>query len=560
MYKKIFLFLSSALLFLFASCSFLNLSENTSSVTLKLPGRTARIADGEYEDLLIDLSLKGDSKQSQTIPWTSEASVTFERIKTGSKIYIEAQAYINEPGLEEKIILYTGSSDEIKVTPGENNISLSLKKIYIVYFDLNEGEGEISEQRIVKGGKVSKPSSNPTREGSDDYAFAFDGWYTASGYTEAGELILSANPFDFANTPVTEDITLYAKWLKKNYITVIFDSRNGSTAAFDTQKIPEGDTAKAPKDEPEKEDDEDYAYIFNGWYTSTDEGKTLSEKPFDFNTPITEKLTLYAGWTQIPYVTVSFNLNGGIGEYEEKRILKGQTIERPSNPGREADEDYAYIFVDWFTSDDEGKTLSSTPFNFNDSIEGNITLYAGWKTSAFYKVSFNTMGGSGTFKTQRIAVGYPAEEPKTIPEKEGNEDIAYEFIGWFTSSDNGETLSSTPYDFTSPVTSPVNLYAKWEEKIAGSLDAKLDVDEFEYINVSGPVYNADNDTYTFTAETGFDSYLWKYDGIASGDSNIFITPIISIPGAYDVTLLATKNVDGQVKYYFYHNQIKYNMD
>ena len=33
---------------------------------------------------------------------------------------------------------------------------------------------------------------------------------------------------------------------------------------------------------------------------------------------------------------------------------------------------------DSFTSDDEGKTLSSTPFNFNDSIEGNITLYAGW--------------------------------------------------------------------------------------------------------------------------------------------------------------------------------------
>ena len=211
-------------------------------------------------------------------------------------------------------------------------------------------------------------------------------------------------------------------------------------------------------------------------------------------------------------------------------------------------------------SDDEGKTLSSTPFNFNDSIEGNITLYAGWKTSAFYKVSFNTMGGSGTFETQSIAVGYRAKEPETIPEKEGNEDIAYEFIGWFTSSDNGETLSSTPYDFTSPVTSPVNLYAKWEAKIAGSLDVELAVDEFEYINVSGPEYNADNDTYTFTADTGFDSYLWKYDGIASGDSNIFITPIISIPGAYDVTLLATKNTDGQVKYYFYHNQIKYNMD
>lgn len=554
MLKKTILFLTTALLLFFTSCSFLNLPESTGTVTLTLSNQASRQAD-DYENLYIDLSLKGDYEKSQSIAWTSGANVSFEQIRAGARVYIEAEAYRKEPGLEEKIILYKGTSEAIKVRAGENPLSLSLKKIYSVYFHLNGAEGSIEKQRIVKGGKARKPASIPEKEGTEEYAFIFDDWYTVSGYTEAGELILSENPFDFANTTVTEDVTLYAKWLKKNYITVTFDSRNGSTAAFDTQKIPEGDTAKAPKDEPEKEDDEDYAYIFNGWYTSTDEGKTLSEKPFDFNTPITEKLTLYAGWTQIPYVTVSFNLNGGIGEYEEKRILKGQTIERPSNPGREADEDYAYIFVDWFTSDDEGKTLSSTPFNFNGSIEGNITLYAGWKTSAFYKVSFNTMGGSGTFKTQRIAVGYPAEEPETIPEKEGNEDIAYEFIGWFTSSDNGVTLSKYPYDFTSPVTENITLYAKWEAKVATGIDVSVDDSNvnFEPINVT--VSSGETASIKiFTADSGYDTYLWKVDGTLSDTTTErFILNLDDYEfGIHNITLKATSGG----KYYSYTTEIK----
>lgn len=104
------------------------------------------------------------------------------------------------------------------------------------------------------------------------------------------------------------------------------------------------------------------------------------------------------------------------------------------------------------------------------------------------------------------------------------------------------------------------MYAGWKVKVAGGLDIELPIDEYEYITVLGPVYNADNESFTFTAEEGFDTYLWKYDGSEAGSSKTFTTPALTLPGVYDVILLATKTVNGQKKYYFYHNQIKYNMD
>ncbi len=69
-------------------------------------------------------------------------------------------------------------------------------KTYTVTFNMN-GHGEaIESQTITEGGKAAKPT-NPTADG-----FSFSGWYTDAGCTTV---------YDF-DTPVTSDITLYAKW------------------------------------------------------------------------------------------------------------------------------------------------------------------------------------------------------------------------------------------------------------------------------------------------------------------------------------------------------------
>lgn len=119
MFKKTFLVSTAAILISFlASCSLVNSPDNSGSVTLTLSRSAARNADSDLETLYVDVSLKGDYSQTQTISLTSEsqkATVNFDQIKPNASIYIEANAYIKEPGLNEKYILYKGTSDSIKV-------------------------------------------------------------------------------------------------------------------------------------------------------------------------------------------------------------------------------------------------------------------------------------------------------------------------------------------------------------------------------------------------------------------------------------------------------------
>ena len=65
-----------------------------------------------------------------------------------------------------------------------------------VTFDTNSGNETITNQTVCVDHYISKPT-DPTRNG-----FAFQYWYTTDENT----------PFDFANEPVTDNMTLTAKW------------------------------------------------------------------------------------------------------------------------------------------------------------------------------------------------------------------------------------------------------------------------------------------------------------------------------------------------------------
>lgn len=70
---------------------------------------------------------------------------------------------------------------------------------HLVKFDSNGGSG-VADQGVQDGEKAVKPA-DPTKEG-----FTFKGWFSDKELTKS---------FDFENTPITEDITLYAKWTEK---------------------------------------------------------------------------------------------------------------------------------------------------------------------------------------------------------------------------------------------------------------------------------------------------------------------------------------------------------
>ncbi|MEK5429417.1 InlB B-repeat-containing protein [Lysinibacillus sp. FSL R7-0073] len=69
---------------------------------------------------------------------------------------------------------------------------------YIVSFNTDEGSA-VSNQSVAHGGKVSKPTSAPTKAG-----YTLGGWYTSNTLEKL---------FDFESSSITRNITIYAKWV-----------------------------------------------------------------------------------------------------------------------------------------------------------------------------------------------------------------------------------------------------------------------------------------------------------------------------------------------------------
>jgi len=274
----------------------------------------------------------------------------------------------------------------------------------------SNGGSEVNEQKVSYGDKVIVPAV-PTKAG-----YTFAGWYTDSGLSQA---------FDFGNTTVTADITLYAKWTVNSY-TVNFDPNGGSIVA--DQTVPYGELVTAP-DVPTKA-----GYTFGGWYT--DSG--LSQA-FDFdNTTVTADITLYAKWTVNSY-TVHFESNGG-SVVADQSIQHGDLAAAPDTPTKAG-----HTFAGWFTD-----SVLSQAFDFETTtVTSDITLYAKWKVNS-YTVNFETNGGS-VVPDQTVTYGELAAAPDD-PTKAG-----HTFAGWYT-----EPEWSKPFDLnTRSIVQDTTLYAKW---------------------------------------------------------------------------------------------------
>ena len=118
-------------------------------------------------------------------------------------------------------------------------------------------------------------------------------------------------------------------------------------------------------------------WTFNGWYTDA-EYTTL----FDFNTPITENITLYAGWTQqeIEYHTVTF-YDEFAGRPNKISVEHGTVISDPPMPTYDG-----WTFNGWYI-DEEYTTL----FDLNTPITANTKLYAKWTEGQSELINVSTV-------------------------------------------------------------------------------------------------------------------------------------------------------------------------
>ncbi len=208
-----------------------------------------------------------------------------------------------------------------------------------VTFDSNGGSA-VAAQVVDEGAVVAEPIA-PTRS-----CYTFAGWF----YDDD----TFANGVTFATDEFTTDDVLYAKWTI-NTFTVTYDSNEGSAVASETVNC--GSAATEPNDPTL------LGNRFDGWYT---DDETFLEA-FDFETPITANITLYAKW--VLQVTVTFDSNEG-SAVDAQVIDKGGLATEPDAPTLAGN-----TFAGWFY--DDTTFLDAVDFA-TDIFEADDTLYAKW--------------------------------------------------------------------------------------------------------------------------------------------------------------------------------------
>ena len=241
---------------------------------------------------------------------------------------------------DEKIVpvtlIWAGNSWQLK-TQGRVHVT----EEYTVTFNAYGGFPTPDEQHVKSGEKAVLPVA-PTLKG---YTFAF--WYL-------GEDEQKATAYDF-DTPVTGDITLTAKWNINKY-TVTFDSYGG-TPVPPKQEVEYGLTAAKPDDPTLK------GHTFAFWYLGEDEQNATA---YNFDTPVTENITLTAKWNINKY-TVTFDTDGGTPVPPNQEVEYGLTATEPTTAPTKT----GYTFDGWYLGDEK--------YGFSDAVEQNITLKAKWE-------------------------------------------------------------------------------------------------------------------------------------------------------------------------------------
>ena len=208
-----------------------------------------------------------------------------------------------------------------------------------------DGQGQVIE---AENGKIQLPN-NPTKEG-----YTFAGWYTDAACTK-----------EFKNENITEDLTIYAKWVINQYTVTFKDGEQ----TLSTSKVDYNNAVELPTLSKE-------GYTFGGWYTDA----ALTTQ-FVTNS-IKSDITLYIKWTQDVVYTVTFDEKGGWTNTPNQVISKDEDgyymVTQPTNPKKE----YA-TFAGWYTDVD-----CTNAFDFSSDINSDITLYAKWNVG-FENVTYN---------------------------------------------------------------------------------------------------------------------------------------------------------------------------
>lgn len=390
--------------------------------------------------------------ETQTVTFMKDAETLFDTsvVKKGNTVGVPAEP--TNDGYS-----FAGWYTDVKCTtaydfnlPVNTDITLYAKWLakYTVSFD-TDGGSTVESQTVVTGNKATKPAVNPTKKG-----YNFVGWYTDNTYT---------TEFDFENTIITDNTTIYAKFEDTSIIRL-----NGYT--FNKISTLEGLTTGY--------------YVIGGYISNSNEYKYMisdmnTTKSFKSSDDPTE---FYEIKLKGNSVTIKNSKNMYIISNTEKSVSlseKEKTIFTP------------VVNADGFKL----KVTGSLNFQFNPSAkiftsytskQQDLTLFKAQNVKPFY-VTFKGPNNEELNKEEML----PHQK---APEFEAPNKSGHKFVGWCKEG------TDTIYDFNAEIQEDVVLVAKYEALTPAELFEQLEIKNqlaYHWQTEDGTTYTIDNVSLRF---------------------------------------------------------------
>ncbi len=295
-----------------------------------------------------------------------------------------------------------------------NDIATIYEAKEFVNFNLNGSDAQIDTQIVDKNGKATQPT-DPTRNG-----YIFMGWYTDKE---------CLTKFDF-NTPITADITLYAKWVKNN------EEKSNFTYAYYSSRDPKypknGDTVTLDQLRSHRQYDPTSKYVL------TSLGRYDPNKTYTGEENLAQTIKSIAKKLAAEYGTISDKFEIYRLKDNNEIISYGFILAKTTNGILFQGTDNFYLTDKSYTG--FNNTIHTT---YDTVISDIVTLSESRKA-----VNFDLNGANRLIVNKNEKVAQPTDITRD----------GYKFMGWYTDAEG-----TTKFDFNTPITTDITLYAKWEK-------------------------------------------------------------------------------------------------